>query len=359
MPYDPNNPTSPWAASWINAAGTRTTGVMNPYGLQTDSTGAVIDPQLYNPSRLANSSVQNSGLYQPSDNGSNGYPTVGASQSTPASNPYPTIGPSGTASVTPSTGLPPQNPNINPVQDAATKPYQPATNPLAQTQNPYIAPTNTGYNNSSITGTPDSGQTYAQYAAGLNTTQPQANTAAPQQTNTAAPQNDPFQFIQGGLVTDQLNPNGQPVNPTQYATAQSAQQLASLLGGTLTGSELSGNGAAGRNVSQANIVLPNGFQVNAGLFGDLVNKYGIEAAKKIVQDNMSSFGQPAPTTPQALAESRPNNPNAGQNSGQTSQDFMSQILGLYALLQKLGIGTQRPSPLMPANSNPNYFSQFA
>jgi hypothetical protein len=61
-------------------------------------------------------------------------------------------------------------------------------------------------------------------------------------------------------------------NSTEFATAQTAAQIAEKIGGTVE--EQNFGGAFSQSAPQRMIVGPNGHQLNAGLVADLFNKYG-------------------------------------------------------------------------------------
>ncbi len=320
MAYDPNNPNSPWQDSWTSSNGLTTTGTQNPFGLKTNN-GAVIDPyNNTNAPQLANTIADNSANEQAAASKPPGFmPLVNSTG--PANNAWSSTNAPG-----------PLNSLINDRTPAANQ---------TSTPNPYIAPQ-------------QQQPIQASYTQDLRGNQVWSPQSQPQQNSGS----NPFSFLQGGLVADPLFPNGQAVNSSQYATPQSAQQIAQLLGGSISGANITGPGGAFTN-DQQEISFPNGFKVNAGLVASLINSQGLEAAKKAIQNDMAKFGQAPSIDPHNL-QAQPSLPTAPNSSGgNQNQDFMSQIMGLLALLQKLGIGTQRP-PTMPAsNSNGNFFSKFA
>lgn len=325
MAYDPNNPNSPWQDSWTSSNGLTTTGTQNPFGLKTNN-GAVIDPYTNtNAPQLANTVADNSANV-PAASATNppGFSALITDKSGPSPNAW-----SQTTAPGPLNSL--ITDRSGPSANAWSTPNTSA--PQQQQQNPYIAP-------------------QASYTQDLRGNQVYSPQQSPQASSSGQ---NPFNFIQGGLVADPLFPNGQPVNSAQYATPQSAQQIASLLGGTASGTNITGPGGANTNDQQV-ITFPNGFQVNAGLVASLINNQGLEAAKKAIQNDAQFYGQPPPVDQRNLQAQQPQQP---QNSGGQNQDFMSQIMSLLSLLQQLGIGQSRP-PLMPSNnSNGNFFSQFA
>ncbi len=84
----------------------------------------------------------------------------------------------------------------------------------------------------------------------------------------------PFAFNYLSGVTS-ANPMGgsNAVNPTQFATPGSAQDLAKQLGGQAYGLNLEGPGN-GFSQAMQQIKFGNGREINAGLAGDLYGKYG-------------------------------------------------------------------------------------
>ncbi len=123
--------------------------------------------------------------------------------------------------------------------------------------------------------------------------------------NYGAPATQPAQLppnpYQSGITSGYLDPSGKqqyaPTNPMQFATPQAAQGLATMLGGTAQGSQLTGPGM-GWSTPQQMINIP-GMQggINAGLAANTLGMYGsapgsygqFELARDIAQNSGQQF----------------------------------------------------------------------
>ena len=96
-------------------------------------------------------------------------------------------------------------------------------------------------------------------------------TTAPPKVQTPPP---PFvaSYEQDATVS---GPGGvEPLNPMEYATKDTADRLAAMLGGKVVESQLGGQYT--NSVPERDIVLPGGKQLNAGLTARLFEQYGAD-----------------------------------------------------------------------------------
>ncbi len=95
---------------------------------------------------------------------------------------------------------------------------------------------------------------------------------------------DPSAYVQGGGIS-YIKPDGTmgvwPINPNQFATGATAEQIAAQIGGTAGGAQLTpGPGgfqyvdSTGKPMDQTNVTSPSGTQMNAGLVAQDFGKYG-------------------------------------------------------------------------------------
>lgn len=101
-----------------------------------------------------------------------------------------------------------------------------------------------------------------------NSSQASANFIVPEASSPVAPTIEGFSSVYAG-------------NPTQFATKDQADALASFLGGKVT--DLSEQWSVFHVSPLYQVELPNGVSLNAGLLADRFRRYGTEAALKMTE----------------------------------------------------------------------------
>jgi hypothetical protein len=185
------------------------------------------------------------------------------------------------------------------------------------------------------------------------TWQPSAQaTTSPQTANSGD-----YSLVLGGQNTaGQFRTDVSGFNSEQYATDQDAQQLAELLGGTVSQTAPS----MYYNIPQQNqIDMPDGLSMNAGLTQQMINDYGLDRAKQMIAAEMadqdsgtpgSSAGQTLDTDFGATLPASPSTPEttAAPASSASTEAVFGSIIDLTDDTTSSADDTSTAQP--PANS---------
>lgn len=138
-------------------------------------------------------------------------------------------------------------------------------------------------------GTPDQLAQANKIYYGTSTNPGTYNPAATTNTNTP-PANGTQQPDANGVYAGNYNPGG-GYNPNQYATQQTAQQLANQLGGKVVSTNALASPVSNpAQMNQNEIQLANGFTGNAGLMNQFIQAFGPQRAMQMFQDQAALGG---------------------------------------------------------------------